>query len=287
MCGQEEPAKRSSLKRSSSRSPASAKPARPLRPITARPSSLRHAGGNQWTAKVQQVWRSRGKDDVVVVDGPANLQVTYKNLRTLRGSGWLDDEVVNLYLRLVQEHNERLRGLGYHGIPDVAILSSFFWTRVTYTAAKYDYPGVQRWTRRNPVLHKDLLLIPINHSNVHWCLACIDLKAGVISYYDSMAGNGLSGHGEAHVLPTLLRWLRDEMADKKHPLPIGQWQLRVVRKGVPQQRDSCSCGVFACVYAERLAFGQAFTFSQADMPALRLGLGADICALQVEARAST
>ena len=103
------------------------------------------------------------------------------------------------------------------------------------------------------VFSKDLLLVPVNHNNLHWCLAAVDLNSRSISYYDSMVGNGLSGemllhmhlravpanlmssalnvrqvqyddhknlvmflgHAEDRVLPTLERWLQQEWQDKK------------------------------------------------------------------------
>ena len=40
---------------------------------------------------------------------------------------------------------------------------------------------------------QDLLIIPINHVNLHWCLATVDMRTHIISYYDSMLGCGLSG----------------------------------------------------------------------------------------------
>lgn len=43
------------------------------------------------------------------------------------------------------------------------------------------------------VFSHDLLIFPINHNNLHWCLASADLRNSTICYYDSMLGSGLSG----------------------------------------------------------------------------------------------
>ena len=53
--------------------------------------------------------------------------------------------------------------------------------------------GVARWTKTVDVFSQDLLIIPINHDNLHWCLATVDMRSRAISYYDSMRGSGLSG----------------------------------------------------------------------------------------------
>ena len=49
------------------------------------------------------------------------------------------------------------------------------------------------WTKKVDVFSQDLLLIPINHNNLHWCLAAVDMHRKIISYYDSMLGTGFSG----------------------------------------------------------------------------------------------
>ena len=53
--------------------------------------------------------------------------------------------------------------------------------------------GVASWTKKLDVFSYDLLMFPINHSNLHWCLATADIRNNTISYYDSMLGSGLSG----------------------------------------------------------------------------------------------
>ena len=53
--------------------------------------------------------------------------------------------------------------------------------------------GVARWTKNVNVFSQDLLIIPINHDSLHWCLATVDMRSRAISYFDSMRGSGLSG----------------------------------------------------------------------------------------------
>ena len=68
------------------------------------------------------------------------------------------------------------------------------------------------------VFAHDLLLIPV-HLGMHWCLACVDLRRKAVRYFDSMLGNNNRG------LDAILRYLRDEHADKKkQPLDTDDWE---------------------------------------------------------------
>ena len=114
-------------------------------------------------------------------------------------------------------------------IPKAFIFNTFFWTRLACFGNDFDYSGVDsyyaqmtffasskclsfllhtcvgashpklraagvaRWTKKVDVFSQDLLIIPINHDSLHWCLATVDMRSRAISYYDSMRGSGLSG----------------------------------------------------------------------------------------------
>ena len=68
------------------------------------------------------------------------------------------------------------------------------------------------------IFSHDLLIIPV-HLGMHWCLACVDLRRKAVRYFDSMLGNNNRG------LDAILRYLRDEHADKKkQPLDTGDWE---------------------------------------------------------------
>lgn len=64
----------------------------------------------------------------------------------------------------------------------------------------HPYTGVASWTKKLDVFNHDLLVFPINHNNLHWCLASADLRNSTICYYDSMLGSGLSGTMPHHCL---------------------------------------------------------------------------------------
>ena len=68
------------------------------------------------------------------------------------------------------------------------------------------------------MLAADLILIPINHCNLHWCLATIATSAGTLSYFDSMGSKGSSGNAGPRVLATLEEWLVADVKDKQKAL---------------------------------------------------------------------
>lgn len=175
-------------------------------------------------------------------------QATRADFSTLKWCHWLNDEIINLYMQLLQvdismpgdnlwycingsdkayclqETNMRKQAEG-RNVPRAHIFNTFFWTRLACFGCEYDYAGaafssgclgaqdalihdlsfffraadamlgagVARWTKKVDVFSQDLLIIPINHHNLHWCLATVDMRTHIISYYDSMLGCGLSG----------------------------------------------------------------------------------------------
>ncbi len=130
---------------------------------------------------------------------------------------------------------------------------------------------------------KDLLLVPINHSNAHWCLCAIWPGARRIEHYDSLHATGAATR---HALHTLRRYMEDEAADKRSGA-LGAdggggapWACTMQVEGVPRQRDGSACGVFTVSLAARLAAGARVPFSlaQADVPALRMRIAADCLA---------
>lgn len=52
-------------------------------------------------------------------------------------------------------------------------------------------------------------------------------------------------------------------------------------KDIPRQHNAVDCGVFALMFAEHAARDAPLSFSEADMPLLRLKLAADIVASKV------
>lgn len=242
-----------------------------------------------------------GKSDterVATVLGPngSKIGLARGDLKLLRGRRWLNDELINAFVFMVNARNELVHGQlaaeERQGIPRTYMFSTFFHTCVT--RGGYDFGSVARWTKRAKVgiLDYDLLLFPVNLGNMHWVLCVIDLAKKCFVYLDSLHSS--DWHGVRNVLR---RWMRDEVSDKygeaaAKGLQLEKWaeelnRYQVKRVGalpktlepscggvgrwavIPAQGDSGSCGVFVAWAADCLALGIKMYFLSRDMPRLR------------------
>lgn len=219
--------------------------------------------------------RVRGEDAEVTAARPpievrvaaARITLRKRDLRRLRGSRWLNDEVMNAYVALINARN-RLRVTDAAAAAVVAaevaaataaaaadtddevvcvtdeppppppppppplrvhVWNTFFFARLTQGPAGFDYGGVRRWTTAAgvDVSALDLLLVPVNLDASHWVLAVADLRGRRFAYLDSMHGPDSS-----RVIPTLRRWLGAEVAarsglDAEVGLGLGAWPVTV------------------------------------------------------------
>lgn len=173
--------------------------------------------------------------------------ITRKDIQTLKGLNWLNDEIINFYMSLICERNQNEPEM-----TKVYAFTTFFYPKLV----KDGYNTLRRWTRKVDIFSYDLILIPV-HLGLHWTLSCIDFACKEIRYYDSMNGNN------NECLIALRNYLKDEFADKKKSqFDFSDWNFFHV-KDVPQQMNGSDCGMFTCKYAEFLSRGKTvFNFNQ-------------------------
>jgi sentrin-specific protease 1 len=200
---------------------------------------------------IRRAYRARDSEKLVQA---YKIDICGKDVDTLKGLNWLNDEVINFYLQLIvtrgaSEDNKYQK---------VFAFNTFFYS----TYKDNGYSRVRRWTKKEDVFSYDLLLIPV-HLGMHWCLATIDVKEKSINYYDSMNGNNQT------CLDLLKRYLQEEHQDKKKaPMDLTEWKQEI-KKDIPQQMNGSDCGMFACKFAEYLSRRARITFTQQDMPYFR------------------
>lgn len=181
------------------------------------------------------------------------LRIHRRDLQTLSGLNWLNDEVINFYMNLLMQRSEERKDL-----PKVYAANTFFYPKLMQSGQA----GLRRWTRKVDIFAHDLMVIPV-HLGVHWCVSIIDFRAKKINYLDSMGGRNQA------CLEALLAYLRDEHRDKKGaPLDDQGWKTECL-KDIPQQMNGSDCGMFSCTFAEFSARDAPYTFTQAHMPYLR------------------
>ncbi|XP_054022819.1 sentrin-specific protease 2 [Dryobates pubescens] len=120
----------------------------------------------------------RGEPDEIL-SSAFKLKVTREDIGTLREHRWLNDEVINFYMRLIAERNKK------EGFAAVHAFSTFFYPKLISGG----YTAVRRWTRGVDLFQQDLIFVPI-HLRVHWALVVIDVRRKTIKYYDSMGQKG-------------------------------------------------------------------------------------------------
>lgn len=207
-------------------------------------------------ARVEAALHGRRGDEVLI--DKFNIEMTRKNIMCLSDRQWLNDEVINFYMAMLMERDERLSA-GQPGRLTSHFFNSFFVAKLL-EQERYTYSNVRRWTKKFDITTKDKIFCPVNVHNTHWTMAVVYVQKKEIHYYDSMSG---SGH---EYLQALKRWVADDVKDKKGvELDTSSWKLISHPPDVPQQRNGFDCGVFTITFADYLADDLPLLFSQQDI----------------------
>ncbi|KAK9793475.1 hypothetical protein WJX73_005259 [Symbiochloris irregularis] len=187
-------------------------------------------------------------DEVVVHHEGTNIEITRKNMACLKPGEELTDQIMNVYIGLLQDADSARRrhhissSAGVKAQPLHCHFFSSFFVNVLYKDEhKYQYPLID-------LQHKELL------------------------YYDSLGGK------QPEIMAALRQWVQDEYEDKlQRAVDTSAWPIRCVKK--PAQRDSSSCGVFVLTFAKHCAQNAPMKFKQDDMDSLRLSIASEITSL--------
>lgn len=190
--------------------------------------------------------------DEILAEG-FGLRITRKDIHTLAGLNWLNDEVINFYMNLLIA-----RGASLNKYPKVHAMNTFFYPKLLSGGQS----SLRRWTRKVDIFAQDLVVVPV-HLDIHWCMSIIDFRDKSIIYYDSMGGNN------SKCLAALKQYLQDESLDKKkQAYDMSDWTFQSA-KNIPQQMNGSDCGMFSCMFAEYVCANKKITFTQDDMPYFR------------------
>ncbi|KAI1714256.1 sentrin-specific protease [Ditylenchus destructor] len=209
---------------------------------------------------LESAWDIRGNLNEVFTKG-FDVDILRKDLLSLRGLEWLNDEVVNFYMNLICERSRENSDL-----PKTYAFNTFFYPNLTNKG----YASVRRWTRKIDIFSYELLIIPV-HLTAHWCLATVDLNGKCITYYDSMLG---SDQGCLNLIKDYLKWERKDK--KQEEYDTTNWKT-VCRKDIPRQLNGSDCGMFSCKFAEFASRRAEIVFDQTNMPYYRKRMVYEIC----------
>lgn len=226
-------------------------------------------------ARAEALLKSSHKDKTVLVRrDSAELRV--RDMATLGHGKWLNDEVINTYIRCIVDRNKALRATHGH-LPRIHAFSTFFFTKLAKWQAddtySYDYSRVSKWSRKAGVklLECDKVLVPVHVNDDHWVLAVINIQDKRFEYYDPLGRVKVRAF---QVLEKLAWYLTQEHEaySPELPLDLNTWLRHVPSssKGhMPRQTNTVDCGVFQLKLAECVAMGIPFAFTQDDMPHFR------------------
>ncbi|KAK1232586.1 hypothetical protein PQX77_004254 [Marasmius sp. AFHP31] len=213
-------------------------------------------------AQVNAFLKRRG-----VISKFAREQVSDQDIVRLRPGSWLNDEIINFYGAMILGRAESCQkekeNKGSSGRPlDAHYFSTFFWTKLEKEG--YEKGRLAKWTKKIDIFSKDVILIPVNHNNMHWTGAAINFRKKRIESYDSM------NMERGRVFKMLRAYLDAEHKNKKKtPFDFSEWN-DYTSEETPQQENGFDCGVFTCQFLESLSRGEeTFNFAQNDIPYLR------------------
>jgi sentrin-specific protease 1 len=170
-----------------------------------------------------------------------------------RSDYYLDDSIVNAYLKLIQIRSEITEGL-----PKVLCMDSYFYDRLSKGKQYHAYAD------NVDLFSYDLVIFPINlESLVHWTLVVLSpiqdaSRAQPLTYYDPL----YAGQGKTWVVDETVKRNLESYLNVKYHETTGTYDPRVFDMQepsvvTPRQTDNYNCGVFLCKYVEILSRGLA------------------------------
>eukprot|EP01083_Nonionella_stella_P274581 932134_1 len=216
-------------------------------------------------------------NEVVVTPQGSNIEVNVRDLQTLEEGQWLNEEVMNFYMALLQDRNlKRIKDNPKHIC--VLFMNTFFFTKLSSNS--YNYKAVKRWTKKAKLKKKglctmetifelDKFIFPVHVNRIHWCCGCINFKHKKFEYYDSINGSA------TEFFRVIRKYLENEYEDKlkgdktKYNLDLSEWSNDNHRDKYPQQQNGVDCGVFTSKCADWISDELYPDYSQQDMQYFR------------------
>lgn len=185
------------------------------------------------------------------------------SLRTLLPNKWLDDNIINGFLILLQNVAND------HGTKVLAF-ESFFVEKLLQGGLSQ---GFRKWVKATDIFAFDIRLKPV-HLGIHWTLLVIVFNHRQFLYIDSMHGPLPAG-----LIENMCSFIEENRVarSKKHT----RWTDWIVSvpEDVPSQTASASaplshgnCGVHVCAWAFKICMQSSYKFSELDMNTARKGI---------------
>ena len=114
------------------------------------------------------------------------------DFQSLSGSRYLNDRIIDEYLKLIRERNEADARL-----PGIYTCKTLLYTSTVEKGLKH----TERWVKED-LRMKDLIFFPIHHDGrmLHWSLAAVETSTKTVNYFDSLGWERISSNPEAAIL---------------------------------------------------------------------------------------
>jgi Ulp1 family protease len=210
-----------------------------------------------------------------IVARTSTTTIQLQSLQTLHLQTWINDEVINFYLLLLNQRDEFIAWK--HGRPRSHCFSSFFMTSFLSDTDTYQFHLVQRWANHVPgknIFTLELLVFPINISNNHWTCVIAYMQTKQLHYHDSSAGSG------DLYLNAVMQYIKYQypINHNGHPFPEDElWHLQPADSSTtPQQIGNTDCGAFLCAIVECFLRYETPHFTHAQLQGIRQHLALSI-----------
>jgi PIF1-like helicase/Ulp1 protease family, C-terminal catalytic domain/Helitron helicase-like domain at N-terminus len=213
-------------------------------------------------------------DNTIVAScGTPPISVTRASLTTLIEGHWLDDCIINAFLSLLNMRESTLP----HS-PCSYCFNTFLWTWLLPSnplcpteLAPYNYSNVRTWSSHAPShsLHcLDKIFFPLHIRQSHWASCIAYPNLATVFFLDSLP----SPHTpETLYLECLVHYLQDEHFKVHGFFHHRSWNMvPCCHSTTPLQQNCNDCGVFMCLFAERLLSNKPLTFNPDIAPLARL-----------------
>lgn len=182
----------------------------------------------------------------------ANTPIHGRDFKRLAPKSWLNDEIMNGYLELIQTSK------------DVILFNTFFYEilKNMYQAQQIDANRIKRILRRKGVsslTESRMSVIPVNIKDYHWALVVIDNSLKTVSYYDSL--NDILSE---EIFDTLSYILDSDLKEVDYQCFVPD---------SPKQENGSDCGLFVLRTIECVIMSEDVKFSQEDMNYYRYLIG--------------
>jgi Ulp1 family protease len=182
------------------------------------------------------------------------IPITRETFQRLRPEMWLNDEIINIYMCLLDKRDSKLCML----YPEQRKRSLFFNT-FSIQLTKIGIEQANKYCSKGKIniFNFKRLYFPINIKNIHWTLIVIDMENKSIVYYDSFHGDG------SRLFTLAQQFLEQEAERQQEELKFEEWQT-INAKDNPVQQDGTECGVHVLIITDHMSDNLPLDYSAED-----------------------